>query len=210
VSELVNAWTSVISNDLDRAVREAAGSLERLRGQDEPLWTAVALMSLGALETAVGRYDHADRHLTETCDMADRFASAWLTAASRIRLGLLAVARGSLDEARQEFDNALNLSVENDNNYNLILCLSAFAQLALAEGDAELAAILAGAARGLRRRAGLEVFTALTGDVQIVAQIRQALDSDSFDRAFVAGSRLNRDQALAAIHDARGALAQAS
>ncbi|HEY2656053.1 MAG TPA: DUF4062 domain-containing protein [Solirubrobacteraceae bacterium] len=210
VSELVNSWTSGVSNDLDRALREAGQSLDRLRVLDEPLWTAVALMSVGAMETAVGRYDDAERHLTETCALADQFASEWLSAASRIRLGFLALARGSLDEARVAFDNALNISVANDNNYNLILCLGAFAQLALAGGDAERAATLAGAARGLRRRAGLEVFTAITGDLQLVSQIRQALDDDRFDRAFTAGSRLHRHQALAAIHQAQGTVARAS
>jgi ATP/maltotriose-dependent transcriptional regulator MalT len=166
-------------------------------------------MSVGGLETAVGRYDDAERHLTETYRLAERFDSEWLTTASRIRLGLLSVARGSLDEARKAFEDALNRSVANDNDYNQILCLGAFAQLALAEGDTERAAILAGAARGLRRRAGLEVFTALTGDVQLVAQIRQALDASTFDRAFTAGSRLNQHQALAAVHQRRGAMAGA-
>jgi tetratricopeptide (TPR) repeat protein len=210
VSELVNSWTSGISNDLDRALREATGSLKQLRGQDEPLWTAMALMTLGGIETVAGRYDDAERHLTETRDVADRSGSDWLTAASRIRLGLLAVARGSLDEAGVAFDDALNISLENDNHYNLILCLGAFAQLALARGDAERAAMLAGAARGLRRRAGLEVFTALTGGDQLLAQIRQALDADSFDRASAAGARLNQHQALAAIHQVRSSIARAS
>lgn len=70
--------------------------------------------------------------------------------------------------------------------------------------------MLAGAARGLRRRAGLEVFTALTGELQLVAKIRQGLDDDSFDQAFAAGSRLNRDASVAAIHEARGAIVRAS
>jgi hypothetical protein len=62
----------------------------------------------------------------------------------------------------------------------------------------------------MRRRAGLEVFTALTGDLQLVAQIQRALDPDTFDRAFAAGSRLSRDQALAVIHEEQGATARAS
>jgi tetratricopeptide (TPR) repeat protein len=210
VSELLNSWTAVVSGDIDRALREAAASLERFRAQDEPLWTGVVSMSLGSLETAMDRYDDADRHLTETRDLAERFDSGWLAAASRIQLGLLAVARSALDEAGALFDEVLNISVATDNNYNLILCLGGFAHLALVEGDAERAAMLAGAARGLRRRAGLEVFTALTGEVQLVAQIRQALDADTFDRAFAAGSRLNRDAAVEAIREGRGAVVRAS
>ena len=63
----------------------------------------------------------------------------------------------------------------------MILCLVAFAQLTLAEGDPERAALLAGAANSLRQQAGLQVFTSLTGEVQMVAQIRQALEADRFD-----------------------------
>jgi ATP/maltotriose-dependent transcriptional regulator MalT len=109
VGELVNAWTSVVQKDFDRALREAAGSVERLRGQDEPLWTAVAVLSLGGLEAGVGRYDDAERHLTETRELGERFDNDWLAAASRIQLGQLALARGALD-ARALFRDALKIA----------------------------------------------------------------------------------------------------
>lgn len=80
------------------------------RATNEPLWTGVVLMSLGALETATGRCDDADHHLTDARDLAERFDSDWLAAASRIQLGLLALARGSLDEAGVLFDDALNIT----------------------------------------------------------------------------------------------------
>ena len=40
VSQLAMAWTSPIAGDFDGALREAAASLEELRGQDEPVLTA--------------------------------------------------------------------------------------------------------------------------------------------------------------------------
>ena len=106
--------------------------------------------------------------------------------------------RGSTDDARALLDEALDLSLATENTYNLILCLAAFAQLALVKGDPERAALLAGAARSLRRRAGLQVFNSLTGEVELLAQIRQALDADSFDEAFTAGSELDQEEAVAA------------
>jgi tetratricopeptide (TPR) repeat protein len=204
VSELINSWTSFVAGDFDRSAREASESLERLRDQDEPLWTAMALLSLGSLEAVLGRYDDADRHLTETRDMAQRFDNDWLAGASRVRLGFLALARGSLDDARASLDEALDLSLATDNTYNVILCLNAFAQLAVVQGDAERAALLAGAAGSLRRRAGLQVFNSLTGEVELVAQIRQGLQEDSFDDAFAAGARLEQPEAVAAARNLRG------
>jgi hypothetical protein len=164
----------------------------------------LALLSVGSLEMAVGRFDDADRHLIETRDLAERFDNDWLAGASRVRLGMVALARGRLDDARALFEEALDRSLATDNTYNVILCLAAFAQLALAEGDPERAALLAGAASGLRRRAGLQVFTSLTGEAQMVAEIRQALEPDRFDQAFGAGSRLGQQEAVAAVRDHRG------
>jgi hypothetical protein len=61
-------------------------SLERLRGQDEPFWTAVAASTAGFVEMTVGRYDDALRHLREISDLTDRFDNAWLAANSRVQL----------------------------------------------------------------------------------------------------------------------------
>jgi hypothetical protein len=38
-------------------------------------------------------------------------------------------------------------------------------------------------------------------EAQLAAQIRQALGDDRFGQAFVAGSRLNQQEAVAAIRD---------
>ena len=62
------------------------------------------------------------------------------------------------------------------------------------------AALLAGAAEGLRQRVGLRAWPLQQqGEAQFVAQIRQALGADRFDQGFAAGVRLNRQQAIAAV-----------
>jgi hypothetical protein len=91
------------------------------------------------------------------------------------------------------------------------LCLTAFAQLAFAQGDGERAALLAGAAEGLRQRVGLRAWPMeREGGAQMVAQIRQALGADRFDQAFAAGVRLNRQQAIAAVRSPRSTSTPAS
>ncbi len=153
VSRLAIAWTSAIVGDVDSALREAAGSLEELRGQDEPLWTAAALITLGSLETAAGRYDDALRHLREAHDLAERFGNDRLITGSQIQLGILAVMRQRPEEARAVLDQALELSLAIHSTRNMILCLTTFAQLAFEEGDPERATLLAGSGRGPARRA---------------------------------------------------------
>jgi len=85
------------------------------------------------------------------------------------------------------------------------LCLAAFAQLAFAEGDPERAALLAGAAEGLRGRAGLHTWPMLRQrEAQLAAQIRKPLGDDRFGQVFAAGSRLSQQEAVAAIRDRPG------
>jgi predicted ATPase len=212
VSQLAMAWTSAIVGDLDGALREASVSLGQLRGQDEPYWTALAVLTLGSAEvTIVGRHDDALGHLREARDLAERLDNAWLAAISRVLLGILAVVRGRLEEARALLDGGLELSLATHSTRSVALCLSAFARLAFVEGDPERAALLVGAAEGLRWRAGMRVWPTLRwGAAELVAQVRGALGTDRFEQVFAAGARLTRQEALAVVHDQRGADTRAS
>jgi ATP/maltotriose-dependent transcriptional regulator MalT len=158
--------------------------------------------------TIVGRYDDALGHLTEMRDLAQRLDNPWLAAVSRVYLGTLAVAQGRPDEARAPMQEGLELSLAAHSTRGVTLCLAAFARLAFVEGDAERAALLAGAAEGLRQRVGLRVWPLIRREeAELVAQVRQALGVDRFDQLYAAGSRLSRQQAVAAVHDPRGATA---
>src|SRR5215468_4972272 len=200
VAQLAIAWATPLTGDFDGALRAASAALDELHGQYEPLWTALAAGSLGSMETSAGRSDDALRHLREIRDLADRFDSDWLAAWSRVLLGTVAVIQGRLDQARELFDDALTRSVEAHSTRSLTLCLIAFARLALAQGDPEQAALLAGAADGLQRRVGLRPWPMLRqGEAELIDQIRQAQDPDRFSKITAAGSRLSRQQAVAAI-----------
>ena len=206
VGLLAMAWTSPITGDYDGARREASASLARLRGQDEPFWTAQASADLGAVEMAVGRYDDALRHLREMRDLAERFDYPWLAAWSQVLMGAAAVAQGRLDRARDLLDEALDQGLAASITSSVTLCLFAFARLALAEGDPGRAALLAAAAEGLRRRAGLRAWPVLRrGEAEVVTQIREALGASTFDEKYAAGSRLSQREAVAVVRDRPGA-----
>jgi predicted ATPase len=202
VSQLAVAWASTIVNDIEGAFRQAAAALEELRSQDEPYWTGAAVVTLGSYELAEGRSDDAQRHLSEAYALAERFGYAWLATFTQVQLGTLAVARGRLDEARTLLDEGLAVSLAGYSTQNVTLALAAFVLLALAEGDLERAALLAGAVDGLRRRAGLSVWPAVARqEADLAARIRQALGAGQFDQAYAAGGRLSRRDAVAAARD---------
>jgi predicted ATPase len=199
------AWTLSITGDFDGALREVAVALEELRGQDEPVFTAMVAFAAGSVETALGRYDEALRYLREARDLAERPGGAWLTAGSRVQLGILAVLRGRRDEARALLEEALDLSLAARSTPFVTLCLAGYAQLALADGDPRRAARLEGAAEGLRRRVGLAAWPHLRRlEAGLVAQVRQRLGGRQFDQAFSAGSRLTQRQAVATVRDQPG------
>jgi predicted ATPase len=205
VAQLAIAWTLPIAGDFDEALREAAASLEELEGQDEPVFTGMAAFTAGSLEMALGRYDDAMRHLREARDLAERTGGDWLAAGPRVQLGILAVLRGRLDEARPLLDEALNLSLTARSTPFATLCLAGYAQLAFADGDPDRAALLEGAAEGLRRRVGLPAWPHLRRvEADLVARVRHRLGASRFDQAFSAGSGLTQREAVAIVRDQRG------
>jgi len=172
VSQLAMAGISAVAGDLDGALRTELASLEELRGQDEPYWTTVAILTCGLVETAMGRHDAALGHLREARALAGRFDHAGLSAWSQVQLGILALARGRPEEARALLDEGLKLSLATHSTRSVTLCLTAFAQLAFVQGEGERAALLAGAAEGLRQRVGLRAWPLQRqGEAQMVAQI---------------------------------------
>jgi hypothetical protein len=102
-------------------------------------------------------------------------------------------------EARALLDETLGLSLAARSTRSVTLCLAALARWAPVAGDPEQAALVAGAAEGLRRRAGLRVWPMLRqGEADLVAQVRQALGADHFDQVFATGTRLTQRDAVAA------------
>ena len=151
------AWTSTIDGDVDGALREASASLAGLRGQDEPFWTASAGITLGSLETAVGRYDDALGHLSEVRDLGSGSTTPGSPPCPRCSWPPWRSC-GAAEEARTLLDEALGPEPAAHSTRGVTLCLAALARWALVAGDPERAALVAGAAEGLRRRAGLRVW----------------------------------------------------
>jgi len=205
ISQLALAWYAPIAGDFDGAWQAAAQSLEQLRGLDEPFWTALAAGSLGTVEKILGRYDDALRHQYEARDLGDRFGSTWLAAWSRVQLGTLSVLRDDVRQARALLDEALDLSVAARSTGGVALSLAAYARLAFAEGDPGRAALLAGAAEDLRRRAGLRLWPTLRrAEAELTALLRQTLGTERFDQAFSAGSGLSQREAISAARRRHG------
>ena len=195
------SWILSISGDYDGALQAASDSLDGLQELDEPFMLASAVMTLGMLETTMGRYDDARQHLAELDELGGQIRSIPITSSARVQLATLAVDEGRLDEARVFLDKALHADEDAELlTQTVTFGLVASAQLALVEGNPPDAALALGAADGLRRRAGLRVWpTARRSEADLRAEVEAALDPGEFQQAFAAGSSLTRREAMAIL-----------
>ncbi|GAA1874317.1 hypothetical protein GCM10009687_47830 [Asanoa iriomotensis] len=201
-TQLAMAWTSTMVADVEGALREALAALAEFTSQDEPLGTASAALTVGSLETTTGRYDEATHHLHDARDLGMHLDNAWLAATSQVLLGTLALVRGRPADARALLDEGLDLSLAAYSTQLVTLCLGVFAQLTFVEGNQERSALLAGAADGMRKRAGLRVWPSLRRpEAELTNRLRTSLGETDFDRAFSTGGKLTRREAVAAAHD---------
>ncbi|MEV4539187.1 DUF4062 domain-containing protein [Asanoa sp. NPDC049518] len=199
------AWTSTMMGDIEGALREALAALEEFQPQDEPLGTASSALTAGSLETSTGRQEEALSHLRDAYDWAMRLDNAWLAATAQVLLAGLALVRGEKLNARMLLDDGLELSLAAYSTQLVTLCLATFAQLVFAEGNPERAALLSGAADGLRRRAGLRVYPSLRQrEAVLTGRLREVLGDVVFDAAFAKGGRLTRPDAVAVAHEPPG------
>jgi predicted ATPase len=201
---LVMSWILSISGDYDGALQAASDSLDGVQELDESFMLASAVMTLGMLETTMGRYDAARQHLAELDELGGQIRSIAITSSARVQLATIAVDESRLDEARAFLDKALDAEEDAELlTQTVTFGLVAYAQLALAEGSPHEAAVALGAADGLRRRAGLRVWpTARGSEANLRTQVERALDPGEFKDAFAAGSQLTRREAMAMVRRA--------
>ncbi len=198
-AQLAVSWTLPIGDDLDGALQAASTALDGFRQQNEP-FMAFAALTVGMLETTLGRDDAARASLTEVNELGGQFGNNWLESGARTQLASLAVRAGHLDEARALLVESVDASGATQLITPVCFSLVAYAQLALAEGDAQRAAMALGAADGVRQRAGLRAWPLTRrGEAELVTRVTQEIDPQDFKDAFAAGSELSQREAVALV-----------
>ncbi len=198
-ARLAVSWILPIGDDLDGALHAASKALDGFRQQNEP-FMAFAALTVGMLETTLGRDDAARASLTEVNELGGQFGNNWLASGARTQLASLAVRAGHLDEARALLVESVDASGDTQLITPMCFSLVAYAQLALAEGDTQRAAMALGAADGVRQRAGLRAWPLTRrGEAELVTRVAQEIDPQDFKDAFAAGSELSQREAVALV-----------
>jgi predicted ATPase len=199
-ARLAVSWILPLVDDFDGALQAASTALDGFRQQNEP-FMAFAALTVGMLEMTLGRDDAARASLTEVNELGGRFGNHWLESGARTQLASLAVRAGHLDEARALLVESVDTRGDAQlSTITVTFSLVACAQLALAEGDPQLAATALGAADGLRHRAGLRAWPLTRrGEADLVTRVAQEMDPELFTDVFAAGSELGQREAIALL-----------
>jgi hypothetical protein len=105
---------------------------------------------------------------------------------------------GDLDGAEADFGDALDISLELGHDEGVGYGLDGLTGVAAARGDAEVAGLLIGAARRLRRRTGLVNAAAFVPYAAAVAALREA-DGGVLDDATRRGEEMSPAEVLGRV-----------
>jgi predicted ATPase len=182
--------------DPDRARSLLLESARLFAAIDDAWGEAIVLGALGWLDT--GRGDFAEERLFERAyTLARHVGNEITTAHAATNLAELHLGLGRPAEARQALEVALTAYAAVRLYDGLSYGLEAAAGLASSDGRSEEAALLLGAADGLRDEVGVPIWgPRLTRFETLVASVRAALSDGVFDASWSDGRALDYETAL--------------
>jgi non-specific serine/threonine protein kinase len=158
--------------------------------------SAHSLLRLGDMHLLKGEYDHAQSHYEEAArSLREAREINWLGYAAR-RLGYARLHLGSIAEVSVFFSESLALNGEIAHQLGKIMCLAAFAALALAQGKETRAAQLCGAAESLRGATSFLIIDQVEYD-QTVAKLLSNMDTKTLEKAWAKGKAMTLEDAVA-------------
>jgi predicted ATPase/DNA-binding SARP family transcriptional activator len=184
----------------DEAAAEACAMevLELSRRVKSQPMIASALNDLGEIARYRGADALAAEHYTESLRLFRRIGNRGQIPRLVHNLGQLALRQGELVRAGEQFVESLRLFVEQRVERGMLEGLIAIGALATAQGRPLLAAQLWGAAEGLSRQPGLDLWPPdQLAYAEALARARAASASAAFAEAWRTGRGLSRDAACA-------------
>ena len=182
-------------NDLDSARQYVTDALTIATTNGYDQIEALCRWRLGVLAMWAEDTEEAKAYFEAGLSISARLEDSASMATAQLMLGTIAVRQGRLDEAKTWLGKSLELHRQHGSARSLAYVLESLAAVALSEGQAERAQRLAGAANGMRQRAGL---AAVGLDQRNFGAVPlEPLRVGSTDNAaWVAGTTMSRDDAI--------------
>jgi tetratricopeptide (TPR) repeat protein len=181
-------------HDPEAGERLARSAVDVLRQRGLEWERAFALFGLGRILVVQGRYAEAVPLLEEGVALNPSPDPHLLLSYGVVNLGWARLGLGDLDGARDAFRRAYAEAGSGDRQISA-RALDALATVAVRQGDARRGALLFGAAEGIRRSIGVEVWvTDAPGHDRAEAAIRAALGDEAFRAAVEEGLHLTAEE----------------
>jgi predicted ATPase/class 3 adenylate cyclase/DNA-binding NarL/FixJ family response regulator len=194
------AVAALAAGDVAGAQDASEASWRRLSVQPELASVNINPMA----EIALARGDLvAARHWT---DEAVSVMRGWHLALALTTRARVAIAQGELGQAERDAHDALTVAADLHAHSGIPDALECLADLALKAGDHREAARLFGTADAIRQRIGVVRFKIYDSDYEnSLAALRDAMGEQDFAAAWVEGTALSTDEAIAYAQRGRGA-----
>ena len=196
-AELVLGHIEHAGGNIDAARDRFTRSLEGFRALAIPWGTGNSLSAMAAITLATGDAAHAERLLDQaTAEL--REAGPWFLAVTLYVRALLAVRRGSPDEAIGLLRESLTRIRDLQDTFAFVSALAPLATAAVLKGDYAWAARIFGARDAVIERTGHTLVDTPVRDLreQPEREARAHLAPDRWDRAYAAGRRASIDALL--------------
>jgi predicted ATPase/DNA-binding CsgD family transcriptional regulator len=165
----------------------------------EPLWTPIALNSLGFVAYQQGDIQRAEQHIEESLTVYRSIGGRWDEALAQTNLARIARDQQDYTRAAELYARSLVIHARFGEREGVAGNLRGLATIAGLSGRPEHAARLLGAAEGLRESIGVSVPPlGRARHERAIAAIRAVLTPEEFEAAWARGRALSLDGAIAA------------
>lgn len=194
-------------NDLESARQYVTDALTLATANGYDQIEALCRWRLGVLAMWTEDTDAAKAYFEAGLAISARLEDSASVGTAQLMLGIIALRKSRIDDAKAWLGKSLELHRQHGSARSLAYVLESLAAVALSEGQTERAQQLAGAAHGLRQRAGLA--TAGLDQRDFGALPLDPLRAHSSENAaWVAGTAMSRDAAISyALGDVEPTLA---
>ncbi len=196
-AELVSGFVEHASGSLDVARDRFAQSVEGFQALATPWGVGNALSGMASVVLATGDAEHAERLLDQSTS-ALRDAGPWFLVVPLYLRAILAVRRGSPDEAISFVRQSLTRIRDLQDKFAFVAALIPLAAAAVLKGDDAWAARILGARDAVTERTGITLVEPPVRDLREHAEqeARARLGPDRWALAYAAGRKASIDALL--------------
>jgi non-specific serine/threonine protein kinase len=188
---------SMQQGDLEAARVYFDAGLAISRELDDKYGIAMSLSFLGDLARTEGKYADARPHFEEAVELFRRLENRTAVSDALNNLGAALVCLGETERAAKCFEEAIRSARELSNRITISCSLDGFAAVAERSGDLHKAAVLSGAAEGLRELIGYKIEPAESKFREFyLSKLGERLDPEELNVMVDQGRRLGVKEAV--------------